>query len=524
MAQDSGQASEQPPAPTPTQEDPPAPAQAQDALRPVGIEQMGVQLVVGPGVRVEGPVRVTVAGGGPAPAVTVVMGRPAAAPQPQPSAVHAQQALGDLQPLPVLQPMEIDPAPAAGGPAPQPASVAHAAAVPAGRQVAAAAAAARPAQPQPPQPPQAPRAPAAPAAPQAPSAASSWREMMPESAQRALEAQNPEMARQLDRGRLVALDEEARRRLRQAQLAQQQRGAEARAAPSQLVVLSEERALQEALRRSLVDTRTRDGSEEERAVRLALHRSEEEERLRRQAAQGPSVLSEVRAAAGQPAAAAAAGAQGSPAQLLEEQVRRRRAAQQLLDGRIPVPAGAPAGPPGGGGARLEEGARGPQVQVREGDGQVRPATALEQRLMRENAELRQRAAALASESEQRQLEARRAAAVTTSSVPPGCLRVDEEHLRTLPAAELDELSERLVEAMGRVNALAREARRREASPLPATFECPVCLEALERAKRRVLQPCGHVVCEACGGRVLVMQPQRCPVARCEIYAMSPVYD
>eukprot|EP00741_Cyanophora_paradoxa_P000350 tig00000403_g341.t1 len=131
---------------------------------------------------------------------------------------------------------------------------------------------------------------------------------------------------------------------------------------------------------------------------------------------------------------------------------------------------------------------------------------------------------LSAERRARELEARVAALAQAQAQS---LRVDEKHLRALPAAELDELSERLVAALQLVTGLSKVARRKEAlSPRAqaAPFECPVCLEALERGKRRVLQPCGHVLCEACGARVLALQPQRCPIARCEIYAMSPVYD
>eukprot|EP00741_Cyanophora_paradoxa_P000348 tig00000403_g339.t1 len=152
-----------------------------------------------------------------------------------------------------------------------------------------------------------------------------------------------------------------------------------------------------------------------------------------------------------------------------------------------------------------------------------------------------------------EVERLRAELVEASSDP---IQLDEEALRALPAAEVDALLARLHAASKLVACVAREARRRDSgafasppaspipsvfsSPAPATpptdsasaaavsFECPVCLESLPRDRRRVLlgspDACGHVVCEACGRRLLQARPPLCPVARCEIYAMSPIYD
>eukprot|EP00741_Cyanophora_paradoxa_P021283 tig00021348_g20543.t1 len=85
------------------------------------------------------------------------------------------------------------------------------------------------------------------------------------------------------------------------------------------------------------------------------------------------------------------------------------------------------------------------------------------------------------------------------------LRLDEAHLRSLPAAELDALRPRLLEAIERVAELRATARA-------LSFDCVVCLDSKPREQRRALQPCGHSLCLECA-ETLHAQQRPCP-SRC----------
>eukprot|EP00741_Cyanophora_paradoxa_P013691 tig00020704_g13217.t2 len=75
-------------------------------------------------------------------------------------------------------------------------------------------------------------------------------------------------------------------------------------------------------------------------------------------------------------------------------------------------------------------------------------------------------------------------------------------------AELAAAAERLKAALARVEELRIAARAAALN----RFECPVCLHEKERGERRLLHPCGHVVCAACVQR-LAGGAGTCPIWR-----------
>eukprot|EP00741_Cyanophora_paradoxa_P002333 tig00000600_g2263.t1 len=75
-------------------------------------------------------------------------------------------------------------------------------------------------------------------------------------------------------------------------------------------------------------------------------------------------------------------------------------------------------------------------------------------------------------------------------------------------AEIAAAAERLQAATRRVEELRVEAR----VAALARFECPVCLEKKARAERRLLHPCGHVVCAACV-QPIASGDGKCPICR-----------
>eukprot|EP00741_Cyanophora_paradoxa_P024947 tig00000056_g24080.t1 len=75
-------------------------------------------------------------------------------------------------------------------------------------------------------------------------------------------------------------------------------------------------------------------------------------------------------------------------------------------------------------------------------------------------------------------------------------------------AELAAAAERLQAATRRVEELRIAARAAALNQ----FECPVCWDEKERGERRLLHPCGHVVCAACVQR-LAGGAGTCPICR-----------